>query len=1314
MTDANRDLHVYLRSIARGERTSLSVLAGLVTPGSRVLDVGTGSGALGKHLRENAGCIVDGVTINEQEAAIARPHYRRMEITDLEQPGWTSVFSGEQYDFIVCADVLEHLSRPATALQACRELLAPSGQLLISVPNAAYCGLVAELLRGDFTYRDEGLLDRTHLRFFTRRSLVQFLAAEGWAVDTIEPIERPLTESEFKVDFDQLPPSVARYLLALPDAGAYQLVVAARRSPAASAAAPAAAEHPVDALFSAQLYVGDEDGFHEDHKLVIAGVVGRERQILRFVLPRNGKIPTGLRLDPADRPGFLHLHRITLLAGDTVAWQWRCETDGLQALEASQNRDVLLRSPWPASAALVLLHGDDPQVHLPVPAEALQACAGSATAVLEVDLGWPMSADYMALADVVRPLEQKVERIRLETAQAQEQVREQAKAEIEAAVAETGRTRTEADSAQAEVRAEAQQALAEAVQARVEAVQARQRVTEQQQRIEASDQHQQELTGQLQVLQQQNTRLGDEKELLAREKLALQVNQVHLGKMYEALANHLRWIESSTVFRATRPFVHAKMKVERLLGKRPPETRAVEVMRQPVAPRVATVDVIVPVYRGLEDTRLCVESVLASRCATPWRLVIVNDASPEPQVSAWLRDIASRESRILLLENQDNLGFVGTVNRGMGVSDQHDVLLLNSDTEVANDWLDRLRNAAYSDARVASVTPFSNNATICSHPRFCEPNELPPHCDTASLDALFAATNAGQVVDVPTGVGFCMYIRRDCLDAVGLFDVANFGKGYGEENDFCRRAAEAGWRNLHALDTFVLHTGGVSFGDSKSQRERDAVEKLRLLHPSYDGIVHAFVGADPARDARLAVDVARIRSRGLPCVLAVLHDRSGGTLRHVGELAGHLAQHAVFFSLTPTSGGAVRLDLVEPGAGFRLEFVLPGQWQELIDTLHGLGIVHVHYHHLLGHQDVVLRLGEQLGVRWDFTAHDYYSMCPQISLTDQTDRYCGETGNGECHTCVPTAPAPQGTDIASWRERNGKLVTQARYLLAPSQDTARRFVRMFPEANVCVAPHTDVTDQVPLPVPEVHPLAPGAALKVVVIGALSRIKGADVLEDVAILAARAGVAVEFHLLGYAYRDLRKQPNAALTVHGSYQEKDLPRLLGWVKPDLIWFPALWPETYSYTLSACLLLGLPVVAPDIGAFHERLSSRAWSWVEPWDRKPAEWLEFFVRIRQDHFASGHAPRRPIFLADKSDAPVVGWSYEDDYFRGLSPRSSSVPAREMVHNFSHEHQTAMSSLKQSTLSTLVRLRSASGLRRIARAIPHQWQGWIKSWLLK
>lgn len=1292
MTRAQAERHVYLREITQGTRTSLSVLAGMITPGSLVLDLGTGSGALGQYLREHSGCTVDGLTINAEEADLARPHYRRVEVANLEQPDWGSMFAGGQYDFIVCADVLEHLREPEQALRTCSGLLAPQGTILISVPNAAYSGLVAELLEGDFTYRDEGLLDRTHLRFFTRRSLQQFLEAEGWTVGAMERIDLPLVDSEFRASFDKLPPAVARYLLALPDAGTYQLVAAAQ--PAVSAAASrgvASPESPAVALFSTQLYLDEGAGFREDHKIVVPGVIGKPRQLLRYELP-DRKL-TGLRLDPADRPGFLHLHRIGLRAGDEMLWEWSWEKDGLGPLEAAPHHDMVLRAPWLSSMALVLLHGEDPFIELPIPAGVLAACKGRTDAALEVELGWPMSGDFMALAEVVHPLEQKV-------------------AQADQVIARATARADELDERQREL----SEQLSVVSERLLTSTTDNQRLVEENRLMALQKLALQRDREQLSALTEQHQRVVQEKNQVARHRLELQGQLTTLGKDYEALANHLRWIESSTVFRATRPLVHAKMAIERMIGRRPPEAAAPLLPAQPVVPRANTVDIIVPVYRGLEDTQLCIRSVLASRCRTPWRLVVINDAGPEPEVTHWLREASRQDSRIVLLENEHNLGFVATVNRGMALSDAHDALLLNSDTEVANDWLDRLRDAAYSDARVASVTPFSNNATICSYPRFCEPNELPPGWDTARLDALFATTNAGQVVDVPTGVGFCMYIRRDSLQAVGLFDVENFGKGYGEENDFCRRAAEAGWRNLHALDTFVLHTGGVSFGASKSQREIDAVAKLRRLHPSYDGLVHDFVKADPARTARLAVDLARVRSTGRPSVLAVVHNRGGGTLRHAIELARHLGDRANFFLLSPVTGHGLCLEMLEPGAGFKLEFAVPGQWPSLLQALRALPISHVHYHHVLGHDAEVMELGTHLGVSWDFTAHDFYTMCPNISLTDANDRYCGEQGGQECRLCLEQSTARDGADMASWRARHGRMLSQARHVLVPSRDAARRFARMWPAADVRLAPHTDIASAADLPVPVVTALAPDAPLRVAVIGALSKIKGADLLEDVAMLAARNGQPVEFHLIGYAYRDLRKQPRAALTVHGAYEEKDLPGLLSWLKPDVVWFPALWPETYSYTLSACLVAGLPVVAPSIGAFAERLSGRPWSWVQAWDMAPSEWLDFFVKAREQNFATGRSPHTTLFIDAPADQRIKPWSYDTEYFEGLQV----LPASPMPDEFLASHRPGQATglagqkkgLKQAALSSLVHLRSSRALRGVARAIPLQWQRRVKGWL--
>lgn len=732
------------------------------------------------------------------------------------------------------------------------------------------------------------------------------------------------------------------------------------------------------------------------------------------------------------------------------------------------------------------------------------------------------------------------------------------------------------------------------------------------------------------------------------------------------------------------------------------------------------VDVIVPVYRGLLDTQRCLASVLGSRCRTPLRLIVVNDASPEPELAAWLRAAQRQDGRVTLLENPENLGFVGAVNRAMRHSDCHDVVLLNSDTEVANDWLDRLRRAAYSDRRVASVTPFSNDATICSYPRICQHNALPADHDTARLDALCARTWPGRVLDIPTGVGFCMYVRREALRAVGLFDQTSFGAGYGEENDFCRRAHAAGWRNVHALDTFVWHTGNVSFGASRNARVRRAIETMRRLHPDYESVVHAYVAADPARPYRLGLDLARVRASGRPAVLAVLHNRGGGTLRHVHELAEHLHGRAHFFTLVPTQGGQVELALLGEGEAFRLAFRLPDEMDGLVAALEGAGIAHVHFHHLLGHEAIILDLPARLGVSHDFTAHDFYALCPQLSLTDYRDRYCGERGLAQCAQCLVHAPAPGGLDIHAWHARHAPLLQRARYVLAPSRDTARRFVHRFPGAPVRVAAHPDLAPGLALPAPEIRPLEPESPLKVVVLGALGRIKGADVLEEVAALAARERAPIEFHLLGHAYRSLRAQPRTHLRVHGPYEEQDLPRLLAELRPDIAWFPALCPETYSYTLSACLRAGLPVVAPDLGAFPERLGGRSWSWIRPWDMSVTQWLSFFLKLRDEHFSPGRAPLpTPLPLDAASPVGLPGWSYEHDYLSGIVPTAPG--GRTLDLDFLRALQTgsvrgidgASSAIKQRLLASLVRLRSAPGLRNVARTIPMHWQTRVKSWLL-
>jgi len=255
------------------------------------------------------------------------------------------------------------------------------------------------------------------------------------------------------------------------------------------------------------------------------------------------------------------------------------------------------------------------------------------------------------------------------------------------------------------------------------------------------------------------------------------------------------------------------------------------------------IDIIVPIFNAADALARCL-AALREQAPSDARIILIDDASSDPRIERLLDAMPDA----IRLHNPQNLGFVGTVNRGMGLSSS-DVVLLNSDTVPAPGWLDAMRQCAESDARVATVTPWSNNAEICSFPLWLKDNPEP--ADLAALAARLRAVAPRAYPRIPTAVGFCMLIKRAVLDAVGLFDADTFGRGYGEENDFCMRAAGHGW--VHALcdDAYVVHQGGASFLPIGQRPNGENHRRLLARYPNYDRLIGDYIAADPIRSLRL-------------------------------------------------------------------------------------------------------------------------------------------------------------------------------------------------------------------------------------------------------------------------------------------------------------------------------------------------------------------------------------------------------------------------------------------------------------------------------
>ena len=608
----------------------------------------------------------------------------------------------------------------------------------------------------------------------------------------------------------------------------------------------------------------------------------------------------------------------------------------------------------------------------------------------------------------------------------------------------------------------------------------------------------------------------------------------------------------------------------------------------------ATIDIVIPVYNGMEFLPPLFAS-LARNTDLPHRLIIVDDASSDERVWPYLQQVKQKHAGAVLLRNASNLGFVRTVNRAWRET-HGNFVLLNTDVEVPPAWLSRLVAPIIEDPRVASVTPFTNAATIFSFPVCCVDNPLPAGLHVDEIDECFRRVNPEAfVVEVPTGVGFCMAINGDVAKRIGFFDEASFGKGYGEENDWCMRAQVSGYHHRVASNLFVYHKHGGSFSGAEKKALLD--RNLRILfdrHPRYPLQVDQFIRCDPLGDLRAFLTmIVFSRAASKKPLLIFDHNFGGGATQYRQRLIAAclesgqpvlLVQQNFYNALSTLEfhhdNGVVVFDIASLEDLIELAVHLP-----LTEILYNNAVSFIAPFAL---PELLIRLKAATGARLTLAFHDFFVICPSYTLLDNKGMFCDIPAADVCHRCLPHNPHAlrnaSGKRIEEWRWEWAGAIAAADELRFFSHNTVQivgRVYTLLPE-KITVRPHA--VHYVPPRKPRLDREAP---LHIGVVGTIAPQKGAAIVAEIAKLIAARDLPVRLTVIGTL------DPSCSadnVDITGPYAQADLPDIIEKHGINMFLFPSVWPETFSYVTSELMALEVPLACFDLGAPAERVRDYA----------------------------------------------------------------------------------------------------------------------------
>ena len=345
---------------------------------------------------------------------------------------------------------------------------------------------------------------------------------------------------------------------------------------------------------------------------------------------------------------------------------------------------------------------------------------------------------------------------------------------------------------------------------------------------------------------------------------------------------------------------------------------------------------------------------------------------------------------------------------------ENDVVLLNSDTEVTPKWLQKLKIRAYSEEKISSVTPVSNNAGAFSVPIIDQENKIKEELGVLDTANILEKSDDNKYIDTPTGNGFCMYIKRGAIHSAGFFDT-KFGKGYCEENDFSMRLLNRGWKNVIDTSTYIYHKGSVSFSQEKEELYNKNRQLLDELYPKYSNKVRLFVESTHYKRKRehfgRILESKQVQYFNSKRALYVTNQDVTNIPELINELNNKLAENYEIYVLNSdyeelTLSRYTKYTDARVSDEFRKHLHILARWtldeeysakitsisqyrMLYFNVLYTLKIDEINIDHLIGHTFDLPDIAKSIGIPISVKLQDYYYICPSRNLIDDHGTFCG-------------------------------------------------------------------------------------------------------------------------------------------------------------------------------------------------------------------------------------------------------------------------------------------------------------------------------------